>query len=126
MSQFTLKSNIGQVSAQLHQRASQLVRKTAFGIEAAIKVSMAEPKSGRQYGLHQASAPGESPAIDTGALVNSIRTEADGLSAVVGVGQEYGVYLEFGTVKMASRPFMGPAFERAEPEFQRGLKELVK
>lgn len=123
---FRLQSNAAQISAQLQRRASALVRATAFGIEGDIKTSMAEPKSGHIYGNHQASAPGESPAIDTGQLANSIQTVVEELSATVGTNTEYAPYLEFGTHRMAPRPFMGPAFERAKPEFEKGLKELVK
>lgn len=132
MSQFKLESHLSQVAAHLKQRASALVRKTAFGIEGAIKASMAEAKHGRTYKVsktgraHQASAPGEAPAIDTGALVNSIQTTAEGLNAVIGTNMEYAVHLEFGTVAMEPRPFFGPTFEHAQPAFEQGLRELLK
>lgn len=123
---FRLQSNVGAVTAQIEKRAGELVRRTAFGIEAKIKLSMSDSKSGRMYGSHQASAPSEAPAIDTGFLVNSIQTEADGLSAAVGTNAEYALPLEFGTHRMQPRPFFGPAFEAAKPEFEKGLKELMK
>lgn len=85
---------------------------------------MAEAKSGHIYGSHQASAPGEAPAIDTGVLVNSIQTEIDGLTAVVGTNQEYAPVLEFGGAKMAPRPFLASAFEAAAPEFEKKLDEV--
>lgn len=78
------------------------------------------PKTGRMYvrrGVaHQASAPGEPPATDTGRLVTSIVSdvERDGRS-VVGIVEartEYAVHLEYGTRNMAPRPFMLPALER--------------
>lgn len=128
---FQLTSNIPQITGLLKQRASRLVRTTALNIEASIKVSMSGPKSGRTYKrrkkTHTASAPGEAPAIDTGALFDSLNTEMTGeLSAVVGTNMEYAEALEFGSHKMAPRPFLGPAFEEAEPGFEAGLKELLK
>lgn len=68
------------------------------------------PKTGEMYGKHQASAPGEAPATDTGHLVNSIQTEALGEGrARVFVGAEYGAALEYGTGHIAPRPYMRPA-----------------
>ena len=61
---------------------------------------------------HQASAPGEPPATDTGRLVGAIATEARGSTAVIEVRAIYARWLEYGTRHMAARPFMIPAVER--------------
>ena len=128
---FQLTSNIPQITGLLKQRASRLVRTTALNIEGSAKTSMSGSKGGRTYKrrkkTHTASAPGEAPAIDTGALVNSLNTEMAGeLSAVVGTNMEYAEALEFGSHKTAPRPLISPAFEEAEPGFDAGLKELLK
>jgi HK97 gp10 family phage protein len=128
---FKLQSRIPQLQGEMRRRAGQLVRKTAFGIEAHAKASMGEQKHGRIYKRgkkkHQASASGEAPAIDEGALVNSIQTEMTGeMSAVIGSNMEYAPHLELGTIHIAPRPFLGPAFEAAKDEFEAGLKELLK
>lgn len=65
---------------------------------------------------HQASAPGEAPATDTGKLVSSIVSDAQGLTAYVEARSVYAVWLEYGTRpgrphSIAPRPFMVPAFE---------------
>lgn len=129
---FTLQSNLPNLTRQVEKRARVLVHDTAAGISQHIKLSMVEPKSGRHYKVsktgrdHVASAPGESPAIDTGLLANSIDYAMTGeTSAVVGSGAEYAIHLEFGTVRIAPRPFMQPAFESAVSEFEKGLKELL-
>jgi HK97 gp10 family phage protein len=78
------------------------------------------PKTGHVYQrrgvAHQASAPGEPPATDTGRLVTSIvadvEREGSGVVGVVEARTEYAVHLEYGTRHMAARPFMNPAFER--------------
>ena len=124
---FILKSNVGAINAQLRQRAGQLVAKTALKIETTAKLSMTGPKSGRTYGKHTASAPGEAPAIDTGFLVNSIQSELTGeMSAAVGSNAEYAPVLELGGALIAPRPWLGPAFEQAKPDFEKGLQELLK
>lgn len=74
-------------------------------------------RSGRTYRrrsvTHQASAPGEFPKTDTGQLVSSLffRVGADKLSAFFGTKLAYGKYLEYGTSRMAARPWLRPTFK---------------
>lgn len=84
---------------------------------------MEPPKTGRIYrrnGVdHQASAPGESPANDTGNLVKSMREVFDheNLTGTVVVGTDYAKRLEYGftgvdaagrMVDQAPRPYVRP------------------
>jgi len=60
---------------------------------------------------HQASAPGESPAPDTGRLRQSathetVRVEGDKVIGGAGVSAPYAAALEFGTETIEPRPFM--------------------
>lgn len=65
--------------------------------------------------LHRASAPGEPPAPDTGNLKRSGFIEAISTTARrVGVAAVYGKWLEFGTPRIAPRPFMRPALAKAK------------
>lgn len=123
---FTLQSNINQLTIQMRRKAEKLVKDTAFNIQSRMRDSMAEPKSGTRRGRHVASAPGESPAVDTSFLTNSIQFESAGLQAVVGTNADYAEVLEFGGVHIAPRPFFDPAFENEKPVFERALRELVK
>lgn len=68
---------------------------------------------GRRGRPHRASAPGEFPKTDTGRLVSSIFAEVDMSSLVADVGTDirYGPFLEFGTSKMAARPWLQPSFD---------------
>jgi phage gpG-like protein len=69
------------------------------------------PKTGRVYKRntvsHQASAPGESPASDTGRLAQSVTTTYDipNITGYVNVSTEYAEGLEFGTPRVAPRPY---------------------
>jgi len=66
---------------------------------------------------HQASAPGEAPATDTGTLVSSVYFEQSSkLSATVGSRLAYSAYLEFGTMHILPRPSWVPATEAATPK----------
>ena len=71
-------------------------------------------KFGRTRNIpHQASAPGDPPAVDTGRLRQSIRAEIAGNVGLVGTDLEYGKKLEFGTRKVARRPWLSVAFDKS-------------
>lgn len=71
---------------------------------------------------HQASAPGEYPASDTGRLMGSIMSDIQPMEARVGTNLEYGRFLEFGTSRMAPRPWLFRSFEAAKVGVERRLK----
>ena len=81
----------------------------------------------RPWGTHQASAPGEPPAIDYGDLVNSIYTEkvAPGLY-VAGLADPKAAWLEWGTPKMAARPSVRPAVAMVRKEFTELIRMAVQ
>lgn len=100
------------------------------------KSIMSGPKTGRIYRrrsvTHQASAPGEAPANDTGRLVNSITSylnAAKGNESFVVAGRgltKYARWLEFGTAKLAARPFLFPALERMKGRIKDRLAAAVR
>ena len=57
--------------------------------------------------------------VDTGALKESITINLTEHSIVA--GEDYAVFVEFGTVKMAPQPFLGPAARQA---FEDGVRRL--
>ena len=68
---------------------------------------------------HVASAPGEPPNADTRHLDSNIETRLEKSSFLPRVSvesnAEYSAALEYGTEKMAARPFMRPALEKNRP-----------
>lgn len=75
---------------------------------------------------HVPSAPGEPPNNDTGHLKNNIESVRTGmLKAEVRSKAEYAGHLEFGTSKMAARPYMRPARDKKLPEVNRRLAEQL-
>ena len=82
----------------------------------AVKSIQQGSKSGAIYGKknHQASAPGEAPATDHGILAANIlidfASETDRVALIIS-NAAYSKALEFGTRKMAARPFMKPAYD---------------
>lgn len=90
----------------------------------AVDLITSPPKTGRIYkrrGVeHQASAPGEAPASDTGRLVNSrtIDLFPEDLRARLTFRTDYAAALEFGTEKMAPRPFAERSLKETEGQAQ--------
>lgn len=75
---------------------------------------------------HQASAPGQAPATDTGTLVSSIYNEDRGRNAkAIGSRLPYAFYLEFGTFKMDARPSWVPAVERTIPKMLKRIELAI-
>lgn len=73
---------------------------------------------------HVASSPGEAPNADTRQLDGEIETTFAGPDVVhVTSNAPYSAALEFGTSKIAERPFMRPAMEKNRG---RALKALAR
>lgn len=92
------------------------------------------PATGRIYEkykprrTHKASAPGDAPMTDTGALaaLTTWRMADDGLSGVVESLADYGRHLEFGTGSMLARPWLFPAFEKNRPGIIQRIAMAIK
>lgn len=86
---------------------ANLVRNTA------VKSIQQHQSQGATYGSHTASTAGNPPNSDTGFLASNIfiDKDTDGKGASVESRADYSNALEFGTRKMAARPFMQPALE---------------
>jgi HK97 gp10 family phage protein len=80
---------------------------------------------------HVASTPGESPNRDTGNLQARLKTEQPKpLTVEVRSEAEYAAALEFGTSKMAARPYMRPARDKmltkVRKDFASAFDNIVK
>lgn len=71
--------------------------------------------------------------VDTGTLKNSIRATQVGGNAASGsiswrvvVGADYGMYVEWGTVHTAARPFLGPAVNAVRPTFLAAMRMVTQ
>lgn len=75
---------------------------------------------------HVPSRPGEAPNNDTGVLANNIEAAlVEPLKAEVSSNAPYSVPLEYGTSKMAARPFMRPARDAKRREVVQLVKAAV-
>lgn len=118
------------LGARVHSLLGDVLDKTAQDVQQnAVARIQDGPATGRMYGKHQASAPGEAPATDQGLLANSIQWQPTGdLSREVAVGAEYGAPLEYGTEdgRIAPRPFLTPAIEDNRESFRAMVASAVR
>ena len=117
---------------KLEKAVSRFIRKSAVHIEGELKSSVAEPKSGNTYprgttAEHTASAPGESPASDSGNFINTLGPPIfETLEAKIGTPLEYPVYLEDGTENIEPRPLWERTVQEVMPTLEILLAAEVK
>ena len=102
-----VENRIPQLKGKARERARLAVRKAAFDINAHAKAVV---------------------PVDTGKLKGSIQMEIldEGDRALVGACAHYAPYVEFGTYKMAAKPYLTPAVERVRPSFEAAMRRLLR
>lgn len=128
-------------SAQVRQAVADEINKAVYASAQKIRteaIKSMQATNGRSGGrfykhgnvLRQSSGPGEPPMSQTGRLVNSITAYAGGdgeAFTVAGRGTvKYAAFLEFGTSKMAARPFMFPALEKSRAWIAARLQDALR
>ncbi len=105
----TVTINLAALERIAEEKAVAGIQRAALAGEAITKANLSRPGSGRIYGKHQASAPGEPPAPDSGELRRKtqadtkVRREGSDLVGRVVQNVEYAHALAVGTEKMAPR-----------------------
>lgn len=134
----SLSVKLNAIGKRTREEVSKAVRVSAIAVEnRAADGIISPPKTGRVYrskhrkgAVHQASAPGEFPAADTGRLHQSIThvmtvEGPDIYRAEVGANAPYSVFLELGTSKMAPRPYMSPSFDETKADNERRIRNAI-
>ncbi len=65
-------------------------------------------------------------AVDTGRLRNSITHTSDEDTAYVGTNVEYAAYVEYGTSKMAARPYLKPAVNNNAAQYRAIFEDFLR
>lgn len=128
-----VKNNIKQLMTLIDTEAKAIIREEPTNIQNDLRQAMNQAKSGRIYtrrGIqHQASAPGEAPAIDTANYVNSIQTkhESQYRSAVQSDAPQ-ALALELGRPDkgLLPRPAWVPAAHEATKRIVERFKKLAR
>lgn len=119
-------------AAAVKSGVGQAVHKAAVEIRQDVHESMEEPKHGNVYLIggksHQASAPGEAPAVLTADLINSVKEEQVDATTwdIPAEGQEGQQMWEFGIRGPDSaRPYLRPAADKARQKYGSKIKISV-
>jgi hypothetical protein len=128
-----IRSNkLPKLTESARRALGRVVGKIAADTEANLKNRIKSgPKTGREYKrggkVHQASAPGESPASDGGNLANRITHRITGPTrAEVPIAAKYAGHLEEGTRRgLKPRPFVAPVVKKMRPAFRRASVAAV-
>lgn len=133
-----LISKLRKMTNETPKEAKQAIADVTFKVEGDAKYNIQSGgRSGRIYKrgkkTHQASSAGEFPKTDRGELVSNITSEFSlmGLEATVGSRRSapHGFMLEFGTSKIAPRPWLMPTVHQnrdyINKRFERSLKDIA-
>jgi hypothetical protein len=114
------------VAVTLNTEKLEALIEGAAALEASLSRQLAQAiaeEIGQGWSLQSPSLEGESPAVVTGNLANSIRLEPTSSGSYrVGTSLAYGRGLEFGTRRAGARPWLRPAVERV----RQGVRQLVQ
>lgn len=131
-------AKIGKISAKTRAEVRRALQRGALAIEnRAVEGIINPPKTGRVYkskhrkgATHQASAPGEFPAADSGRLHQSITSveasTGDTIRFETGGNVDYATYLELGTSRMEPRPFLTPSYDENIDKVKADVRAAVK
>lgn len=69
--------------------------------------------------------------VDTGRLRDSIVAETpimsgDEIRCVISANTEYAIYVEMGTYKMKSKPYLKPALYKNKEDFERQMRGIIE
>lgn len=127
-----LRAQFTNLDRAFDDAVTDAVEDTVLAIRMQVQDAIRQGGTGRVYEkysprrTHQASAPGQPPASDTGRLLNSIYFDLKPMTATVGSKLAYAYYLEFGTRRMAPRPIWVKVAQREGDELRRRIIENLR
>ena len=121
-----------EIAAKLDEVLDKAVRKAAFDIQAHAQANITANESVRTGFLKNSvyvttdekSTYGEVQEPQEGQELLPEVEQPKKHSAVVAVGANYGVFIEFGTVHMGPKPYLAPAVALVEPQFLAAMAKL--
>jgi HK97 gp10 family phage protein len=118
-------------SAQaLHKAIAQVVRKTAFSVQAAAQQNAPVDTGYLQNSIYtrtsESSGFGQigTPTKPDSYAFPEVEAPPDDVTAYVAVAANYGIYQEYGTRYMPAQPFLTPAVELVRGDFEAALGSI--
>lgn len=123
-----ITSNFDKLSDAVKAQMEELIKETTEAVAAEYKQAVESGgRSGRQYGDHTASAPGEPPKSLTGELAGSVKTEYPSSDrGVMRVEAFFPRLLEFGTKRLSARPALRPIMEKKGQVYKKAAEKLIR
>lgn len=133
-----LQKRLKAVDDDVQRNLNAVAGKISLDAEAELKKVLSQAGTGREYirtrdkKMHRASAPGKFPAPDFGRLRASVRSKKkikDRIKEVIiSAGSDlvaYAKYLEFGTSRIAPRPFFMVTIRKNTPKWIKWWQQSV-
>lgn len=117
------------IADKFEQATDQVVRKTAFdihaGYQARARVDTGFMKNSAYVVTDQESTYGQGPAPTKKDATLLPEEKPEGPhEAIIGVGADYALPMEFGTAHMSPHPAMIPAVDAARPGFEDAMSKI--
>lgn len=115
---------IPQVTDKLLDQLSQIVRKTALDVEKDAAQRTPVDTGFLKSSIYSVTSAGSTypnvpaPTDEDATKLKETGPVTNPYEAYVGVAANYGIYVEFGTHKMASQPYFIPALEAQDANFE--------
>ena len=124
-----LLKKLNKIDKNLPRKIEQVLDDAARKMRNTADQEMRKVSPGIVYGNHQASKPGDYPNVDQSTLVNSLFAELlkGKLTAKFGSrGVPYARALEFGTSRMAARPWLKPSLDKHKEDIPKEIDRIIK
>lgn len=119
-----------QIADQLGKALSQVVRKTAFDLQAAAASNAPVDTSFLRNSIYVKTSQestygtGGGPTHKDSYLLPEVESPPDDKTAYVAAGANYSVYVEMGTRHMSAQPYLAPAADAVQPSFEAALSAI--
>lgn len=106
------------------------LRYTSYFPQVGALVELATQRAAERTGQWAEDASKAICPVDTGALRDSIghtvRRTARGYAVVVYAGQDYALWVELGTSRMAAQPYLRPVLDKIGPIYRQYIQEEMR
>lgn len=117
-------NHFDKVSDELMEAMADAVAKTAFDIQA-IAASKAPVDTGfLKNAIYTVTSKSSNYSGGGEKMLSEVAHPDNDLTAYVGAGASYSVYLEYGTTRAPAQPFLTPAVEGALPAFESAMAAI--
>jgi len=112
-------------SEQLMKALGQVVRKTAFDVQAHAQSKAPVDTGNLRNSIYTKTSEGSTYPGTAGEHLLADQTgDADEMTAYVAVAANYGIYQELGSTRTPAQPYLGPAVDSVRGSFEQALEAI--